>query len=65
MVMKFKNKRKAGKPKIPVWDESIPSRAYELCLLGLKDAELAVAFGVSIYTIDKWKQTHPEFREAI
>lgn len=65
--MKFKNKRKPGRPKESkaVWTDSIPSRAYELCLLGLKDAELAVAFGVSIYTIDKWKQTHPEFREAI
>ncbi len=67
MELQFKTKRKPGRPKkVDVaWDTTIPSRAYELCLLGLKDAELATAFGVSVYTIDKWKQTHPEFKEAI
>jgi hypothetical protein len=59
--------RKSGRPLAVAepWNESIPERAYALCLLGLRDADLATAFGVSIYTIDKWKQTHPEFREAL
>lgn len=59
--------RKPGKPKKQQtpWDASIPERAYELCLLGLKDVDLAVAFGVSVYSIDKWKQVHPEFKNAL
>ncbi len=65
--MAYQTKRKPGKPakNMGAWDETIPERAYELCLLGLKDAELATAFGVSIYSIDKWKQVHPAFKEAL
>jgi hypothetical protein len=59
--------RKAGRPAVVTepWNDTIPERAFELCLLGLRDADLATAFGVSIYTIDKWKQTHPEFKDAL
>jgi len=54
-----------GKPIVAVWDATIPERAYELCLLGLKDSDLAIAFGVSVCSIDKWKQVHPEFKDAL
>lgn len=59
--------RRVGKPakKEEAWNDTIPERAYELCLIGLRDADLATAFGVSIYSIDKWKQVHPEFKEAL
>lgn len=59
--------RKPGKPakKEEPWNDTVPERAYELCLIGLRDADLAVAFGVSIYSIDKWKQVHPAFKDAL
>lgn len=40
-------------------------RAYEACLLGATDAELAAYFGVAESTLYKWKNDHPEFSEAI
>jgi hypothetical protein len=66
-MMPYQTKRKPGKPTklTAAWDATIPERAYELCLLGLKDIDLATAFGVSVYSIDKWKQVHPEFKEAL
>lgn len=49
----------------PVYRHDHPMRAYKLCLLGLKDKELAIAFGVNQWTIDYWKNKYPEFAEAI
>lgn len=40
-------------------------RAYELCLLGLTDAQLAQCFDVSADTINEWKTAHVEFGEAL
>jgi hypothetical protein len=54
---------KGGRP--GEYKENTPERAYKLCLLGLKDAELAVAFGVCVDTIDQWKRKHPEFNRAL
>lgn len=48
-----------------VWDDTIPERAYRLCLLGLKNSELALSFGVTEDTIEKWTKRHPEFRRAL
>lgn len=36
-----------------------------LCLLGLKDEELAHSLKVSRQTIDTWKRVHPEFLASI
>ena len=43
----------------------IPERAFELALLGLTDAQLAIAFGVTTTTIDQWKRIHPHFLERL
>lgn len=48
-----------------VYDASIPERAYRLCLLGLKNEELAISFGVSERTISNWMDRYPEFRRAV
>ena len=56
-------KRGVGRPAI--YNESFPLRAYKLCMLGLTDAQLSVAFGVSVDTIDMWKKVHTDFREAV
>lgn len=53
-----------GRP--PIYDPlTTPERAYRLCLIGLTDEQLAVAFGVSVQCIDRWKRTHEEFYEAV
>lgn len=44
--------------------ESIPKQTYRLCLLGLTNQELAIAFGVSIKTIELWYKQHSKFRRA-
>lgn len=43
----------------------MPDRVYRLCLLGLRDSDLAVALGVDITTLELWKQTKEELAEAI
>ena len=67
--MFIRTKTHNSKPKrnkyAPVFREDHPERAYKLCLLGLKDKELAVAFGVNQWTIDYWKNKYPSFAEAI
>jgi len=47
------------------YDESMPGRVFKLALLGLADKDLAVAFGVSAWTISEWKTNYPEFEEAL
>lgn len=39
--------------------------AYELCLLGLTDRQLAEAFEVAESTISDWKKKHKAFSEAL
>ena len=53
----------AGRPSL--YNDSFPERAFKLCLLGLTDEQLGVAFGVSVNSIDNWKRTKPEFLKAI
>jgi hypothetical protein len=36
-----------------------------LCLLGLTDEQLAQYFEISVATLNTWKNTHPDFLEAI
>jgi len=40
-------------------------QAYKLCLLGATDRELAVFFGISRTTVNRWKKSNPDFGEAI
>ena len=39
--------------------------AYNYCLLGATDKEMAEFFGVSEQTLNTWKQRHPEFLESL
>jgi len=57
------NGNKGGRPS--PYNDTIPDRAYKLCLLRLIDDELGIAFGVSVSTINKWKIEHPEFSDAL
>lgn len=40
-------------------------QAYQLCLLGYTDKNLADFFGVAESTINNWKLEHPEFMESL
>lgn len=39
--------------------------AYSMALLGVTDAQLAAAFGVSEQTLNGWKSAHPNFLESL
>jgi hypothetical protein len=39
--------------------------AHKLCLLGYTDGQLAEYFEVQLRTVQQWKASKPEFREAI
>lgn len=56
-------KSKGGRP--TVYKPEYPAQAHRLCLLGATDAQLADFFEVSVPTIDKWKQSKPEFLQAL
>ena len=58
-----KQTRKRGRPS--AYREEFPAQARKLCRLGAKDTELADFFGVSEQTLNKWKQWHPDFVEAL
>lgn len=45
--------------------DDMVERAYELCLLGLRNTDLAMAFGVGVGTIDYWMQHKPLFANAV
>lgn len=45
--------------------EDKAKRAYRLCLLGLTNSDLALAFGVSAFTIENWYRKDVDFREAL
>jgi len=51
--------------RLGIWHDSIPERAFRLCLLGLTNADLAIAFGVSPYTIEEWLRKKPEFSSMV
>ena len=54
---------KAGRPS--KYKAAYAQEAYELCLLGLTDAQLAEHFEVNADTIHEWKKVHPEFSESV
>ena len=45
--------------------EEYAEQAYNYCLLGATDAQLAVFFDVSETTINNWKLQYPEFLESL
>lgn len=45
--------------------EEYAGQAFQLCLLGATDKDLANFFGVSETTVNNWKDAHPEFLEAL
>lgn len=55
-----------GKQGCPsLYSPNHPERAYRLCLLGLTNPELAMAFGVDEQTIYNWRHNFPEFDAAM
>lgn len=40
-------------------------RVYRLCLLGLTNPELCLAFGISEQTLYNWCNNHPDFKQAL
>lgn len=60
---KSKRKSKHG-AKSKCTDEVI-EQAYRLCLLGLTNKELAVAFNVDKTTISYWYKNKPKFKQAL
>ncbi len=59
----LKRRKKPG-PK-GLFKQSMVERAFELCLLGLRNNDLATAFGVHPDTIELWLRNHPEFAKAV
>lgn len=47
------------------YKEEYNEQAYNYCLLGATDAELAVFFGVCVATINNWKNDYPLFLESL
>lgn len=45
--------------------ELVVKRAYKLCLLGLRNQDLSVAFGVSLSTIEYWYRINEDFKHAV
>ena len=45
--------------------DTFPKRVYKLCLLGLTNDELAIAFGVSVASIEKWQVKYETFGESV
>ena len=48
-----------------VYRDDMPVRAYKLCLLGLTNEQLSIAFGVTLDAIHRWMRKYPEFKEAV
>lgn len=64
MAKKEKEKKNKGGRPTAFKDEYV-DLAYNYCLLGATDSELASFFGVSEQTINSWKSKYPEFLESI
>jgi hypothetical protein len=57
------NNEQTGRP--TKYKHEFAKRAYELCLLGVGDAQLAAAFEVAESTINEWKKKFPDFSESV
>lgn len=47
------------------YKEDYATQAQVLCAKGFTDLDMAEAFGVSVRTIDNWKEEHEEFLQSI
>lgn len=56
-------KNKGGRPTL--FKEEYIDQAFNYCLLGAIDKDLATFFGVQESTINKWKIDYPEFSESL
>ena len=65
MARYIKNNQKGHRQGEIVYKPSIAERAFELCLLGLRNTDLAIAFGVKAKTIENWLKTKPRFAEKV
>lgn len=50
---------------VKLYRDDMPARAYQLCLLGLTNEQLGIAFGVTLDAIHRWMRKYPEFKEAV
>lgn len=62
-IEEVKERDLGGRP--TKWRESYNREAYELCLLGYTDKELAEHFGVSEATLNLWKEKDNGFLESL
>ena len=60
---KTNGKKKRGRES--TYDPSYAERAYYLCLLGLTNKDLAIAFGKDESTIERWCRKHEDFARAL
>lgn len=58
-----KEKNKGGRPSL--YKEEYASLAFNYCLLGATDEDLATFFEVQKSTINNWKNDYPEFLDSI
>ena len=54
---------KTGRP--TKYKAEFNERAYDYCLLGATDAQMADFFGTCERTINMWKKAHPEFLQSV
>lgn len=59
------NKYGEGEGRPTKYDESYDKLAYNYCLLGATDKQLAKFLGVCEATINNWKETQPSFLESL
>jgi len=57
------DKNKGGRPSC--YKKEYTEQAYNYCLLGATDKDLAAFFNVSEQTINSWKEKQPEFLESL
>lgn len=55
--------RPVGRP--AAYRPEFAEEAYRRCLLGATDEDLAQYFGVNSSMLNRWKQSHKEFRESL
>lgn len=47
------------------YKEEYNEQAYNYCLLGAIDEQLAIFFDISVTTLNTWKELHPDFLASI
>ena len=57
------DKNKGGRPSS--YKTEYTEQAYNYCLLGATDKDLAGFFDVNVDTINEWKKKHPEFSDSL